>query len=141
MICRSWTEPVDILIEGMPVNLAGLWSLLATGALAAAELAMLPVIDDDRSLTRASQDLRAAADALEKAHPHLPVLGVVLDVGRARLDDVTGCRTAVDHLIIAALRTTTDLLDQEITTAQLLALSWVVPLMVSAHTRVTARPW
>ena len=141
MICRSWTEPVDILIEGLPVSLAGLWSLLATGGLAAAELAVLPVVDDDWFLTRASQDLRAAAEALEKVHPHLPVLGVVLDVGWARLDDVTGCRTAVDHLIVAALRTTSDLLEDDVTTGELLALSWIVPLMVSARARVMASPW
>jgi hypothetical protein len=140
MICTSWCEPVRTLVGGAPASEVGLWSLLQTGALAAAELSLLPVVDDDFSLTAACRDLHDAADELEWAHPHLPISGTILDLGPAPLDDVLGCRTTIGTLIIAALCLAFDLLDRAAGTGpDTVTLSRIVPLLASAQLRAAGR--
>jgi hypothetical protein len=141
MICKPWTEPVHTLLRSAPVSMIGLWSLLQTGAVAAAEFSLLPALDDDLRLTSACADLREAAGELEWAHPHLPASGVVLDIGPAPLDDVNGCRTAINALITAGLNTVIRLLEHpDVPVPDRFTLLRVLPLLSQAHTHVMATP-
>jgi hypothetical protein len=132
-----WVKPVYVLVSRTPATLVGLWSLLQTAAVAAAELALLPGLDDDLSLTLTSADLQEAARQVEWAHPYCPAAGLVLDVGAAPLDDVHGCRSAIGALIVAGTRTASGLLQEpDLSTTDLLSLVRILPLLASAQSRV-----
>lgn len=139
-MAESWTEPVYVLVSRMPATLIGLWSLLQTGAVAASELALLPGLDDDLSLTLTSADLQEAARELEWAQPRLPSSGLVLKVGTAPLNDVQGCRAAIAALIEAASRAAIGVLGQsEASTADLLAVVRLLPSLSAAQLRMIGR--
>ena len=71
-----WSGPVQELIDRAPNTLPGLWSLLATGCVAASALSRVPPLDDDLSLTVATHDLHEAMGELD------PAMILVLDKGR-----------------------------------------------------------
>ena len=141
MTHTPWTKPVHAFTAPMPVTMVGLWSLLMTGAVAASRLSLVPTLDDDLSLTEASEDLRKAACALESAHPLLPVTGVVLDVGPAPTDDLAGSRSAIRTLIQTSLSIANDLIDRSVLTApDLLLVRRTVEQLARADRRVLGGP-
>lgn len=136
----TWTEPVYMLVSRTPATMVGLWSLLQTAAVAAAELALLPGLDDDLSLTLTSADLHEAARELQWAHPYCAGASVVLDVGAAPLHDVHGCRTSIMALISAALRTSLGLLGQpHLSIGDLLTVVRLLPRLTAARNRLTGQ--
>lgn len=135
-----WNGPVQQLIDRVPNTMPGLWSLLATGCVATSALSRVPPLDDDLSLTTATHDLHQAMGELEWVRPHLPVEGVVIDIGPAPLDDVIGCRAAIASLIVKALRVMAHLLDDPATSVgDVMSLTRVLELLSRARARIDGR--
>ncbi len=140
MAKTTWNGPVQELIDRSPNSMPALWSLLATACVGSAALSAVPPLDDDLPLTRATRDLREAMGELEWVRPHLPVQGVVVDMGQAPPDDVMGCRAAIAALIAKALRLMASLLDDPATsTGELMSLTRVLDLVSQVRARVAAR--
>jgi hypothetical protein len=136
----SWPAPVRVLIQATPASVAGLWSLLSTGALAAAELALLPGLDDDLHLTLTSADLHEAAEHLTRHHLRPSSAGAVLDLAPAPSDDVPGCREALDLLLTTAMGLTEQLqADPQISTSQRSALTQIRSLLEGVHHHLAGR--
>jgi hypothetical protein len=138
----AWTEPAERLARSLPDRgLAGLWALLHTAELAVLQLALLPGLNDDLTLTEAAFDLREAVEELEWLHADLPLRGRAANLGAAPLDQVGACRGGVARLLLAGLDTVGRLLaaGQELDTPELLVLARVCQRAGRAHLRVTGR--
>ena len=136
----SWLEPTRVLVGRVERGIGGLWSLLYAAEIATLQLALVPGLDDDLSLTDASARLGAAIDELEQLHPELPQVAVAVDMGPAALDDVTACRTAILTLIKAAHDVISEVIgDPRLTSADIRCIARAVHRLTAAHGDLTGR--
>lgn len=118
-------------------DLAGLWSLVKAAQQATLRIALDPVAGTDLSMTHAAMDLREVLEELEWAHPGVPMMADVLDVGEP-LSDQAARRDKIASLLQRALRAAAiaPVPSGNSATADVLMLTRVVHLLITAHQRV-----
>lgn len=118
-------------------DLSGLWSLVRAAQQSTLCVALDPSADPDLSMTHAAMDLREVLEELEWAHPAVPMMAVAVDVGEP-LSDLAACRDTIASLLRRALRAAAiaPLPSGDSATAELLMLTRVVHLLITAHQRV-----
>jgi hypothetical protein len=133
----SWTEPAHVLIDRVPRDLGGLWSLLYAAELGAVHQTSAVGVDGD--VVGVVIDLREAVEELEWQHPDV-------DRGQAAIDlkpPETGgagneCEAVLASLLGAAVGMCADLIrDPTMSVADVLMLARVVTLVTSGHLRLT----
>ena len=133
----SWTAPADVLTERAEPGWAGIWTLTHAAARAALHLAdALPLIDA-LVVIYAAADLREAQDKLEWAHPALPARCAAVDLGTLDSGDgFTRGRLVLDQLTIAALSRVSDLINADLTIADVLTLADVEAALQQAREKL-----
>ena len=133
----SWTAPADVLTEGAEPGWAGIWTLTHAAARAALHLAdALPLIDA-LDVIYAASDLRVAQDKLEWGHSGLPARCAAVDLGPLDSNDgFTRGRHVLDQLTTAALTRASDLLDADLTIADVLTLADVEAALRRAREKI-----
>ena len=133
----SWTAPADVLTEGTEPGWAGIWTLTHAAARAALHLADAVPLIDALDVIYAAADLREAQDKLEWANPALPARCAAVDLGPLDSNDgFTRGRLVLDQLTTAALNRASDLFDEDLTIADVLALADVEAALRRAREKI-----
>lgn len=132
----SWSTPAQELIDRLPADWEGLWSLVHALALASLNLATTVPLAAGVQLSYAAMDFRDAQDEVEWARPNIRCSSQIVRLGHVNVDELEEARELLGRLAAVALDRAVTLTTVEPMLADQAALARAMARLVTGRAKV-----